>query len=128
MACPAVLELVGGMMGTYLAYRSQTGQGSTDSQSSETGFCNGGINDSLFAEAIQQAFGDLVSVWSSNQQIGRLAIIKKFGMRAVPCLRSVVLCNLLAEQENLVVCFHFLGHGLIKGFTNGNLLGATWGG
>lgn len=46
--------------------RVKTREGSTDSQTGETGLGNRRVNDSLGTESIQQALGDLVSKYSDS--------------------------------------------------------------
>lgn len=42
--------------------------------------------------------------------------------------RSVVLCDLLTHDEDLLVPLHLLNHGLIEGLTYSHLLGSAGGG
>lgn len=40
----------------------ETSERSTDGETGETRFCDGGVDDPLLAEAVEQALGDLVAV------------------------------------------------------------------
>lgn len=78
--------------------RSQSAQRSTDSQTAETTFGDGCVNDPLVAEPIQQALGDLVG--------------------------TVVLGDLFSQDEDLLILLQLLDQGLVQGLADGVLLGA----
>jgi hypothetical protein len=76
----------------------QTAKGSTDSQTGKAGLCDGGVDDPLLAEPVEQALGDLVC--------------------------AVVLGDLLAEDEHLLVGLELLGERLVQGIADCVLLGS----
>lgn len=67
--------------------RSQSAQGSTDSETAEATFGDGCIDDPLVAEPVQQALGDLVG--------------------------TVVLGDLLSQNEDLLILLQLFGQGLV---------------
>ena len=81
-----------------LADGVEPGQRGADGQAGEARLGDGRVDDALLPEPVQEALGHLV--------------------------RSVVLGNLLAEQEDLVIGGHLLGHGLVEGVTDRHHLGA----
>jgi hypothetical protein len=100
--------------------RVEAGEGSTDGETGETRLGDGRVDDSLLAEAVEQALGDLVA------ESGGLAGARRCGQQEVDS-RSVVLGNLLTQNKDLVVSLHLLGHGLVQGLSDGHLLDAALG-
>jgi hypothetical protein len=39
-------------------------EGGADGEAREAGFCDGGVDDALFAEAVEEAFCYFVAVWA----------------------------------------------------------------
>jgi hypothetical protein len=76
----------------------QTAKGSADGEAAETALGDGSVDDTLLAEAVQQALGDLVG--------------------------TIVLGDLLAQDEDLGVGLKLLGKSLIQGISDGVLLDA----
>lgn len=80
-------------------HRVQSAQGGTGSQAGKTHLGDGSVNDTLLAEPIQQSLCDLV--------------------------RSVVLGNLLTQDEDLGVGLELLGQSLVEGISDSVLLDAS---
>jgi hypothetical protein len=97
----------------------ETGEGSTDGKTGETRLGDGRVDNSLLAEAVEQAFGDLVAA------SGGLAGAR--GRMEHKHSRSVVLSDLLTQDKDLVVSLHLLGHGLVQGLSDGHLLDTALG-
>jgi hypothetical protein len=76
----------------------QTAEGSADGETAETALGDGGVDDTLVAEAVQQALGDLVG--------------------------TIVLGDLLTQDEDLGVRLKLLGKSLVQGVSDGVLLDA----
>lgn len=76
----------------------QTAQGGTDGQTGEAGLGDGCVDDTLLAEAVQEVLGDLVC--------------------------AIILGNLLAQDEDLVVLLELLGKRLVQGIADCVLLDA----
>lgn len=71
-------------------------EGSTNGQTSETALGDGSVNDTLLTEAVEKTFGNLVG--------------------------TIVLGDLLAEDEDLVVGLELLSKSLVEGISDGVLL------
>jgi len=93
--------LHGEVEGHELANGVQTSESSTNGDTTEAGLCDGGIDNPLGAEAVEQTLGHLVC--------------------------SVVLCDFLTKDEGLLVEFQLLRQGLVQGITNGDLLSTILG-
>lgn len=71
-------------------------ESSTNGQTSETALGDGSVNDTLLTEAVEKTLGNLVG--------------------------TIVLSDLLAKDEDLVVGLELLGKGLVEGISDGVLL------
>jgi hypothetical protein len=76
----------------------KTTEGSTDSETTETRLGDGGVNDTLVTEAVEKTLGHLVG--------------------------TVVLGNLLSENEDLLVLLELLSESLVERISDGVLLDA----
>lgn len=77
----------------------KTTESSANGETGKATLCDGGVNNTLVAEAIEETLGDLVG--------------------------TVVLGNLLTEDESLGVLLELLGQSLVEGLTDGVLLDAV---
>lgn len=98
----------------------QASQCSTDSQTSEASFGDRSVNNPFGSEPVEQASRDLVTInptitVSSLPLIAALIMHIETGWNDV---RSVVLCNLLAQNENLVVALQLLSQRLVQGISD----------
>jgi hypothetical protein len=74
----------------------KTTEGSTNSETTETRLSNGSINDTLLTEAVEKTLGHLVG--------------------------TVILSNLLTENEDLLVLLKLLSEGLVERISYSDLL------
>ena len=90
----------------------QSSKSSTDGETTETGFRDGGVNNPLGTEAVQQTPRYLVTIEGERIQICDpwTAANSHGGQGAI---RSVVLRNLLSKNESLLVALQLLGERLV---------------
>eukprot|EP00128_Syssomonas_multiformis_P014289 Colp12_sorted_trinity150504_noHs@3256 len=89
-------SLHGEVEGHELANRLKASHGSANGKTSKTHLGNGGVQDTLRTELVQETLGNLVG--------------------------TIVLGDLLTNNENLIISLHFFLHGVVQGFTNSELV------
>lgn len=114
--------------------RVQASQSSTDSQTTETSLRDGGINHPLRAKSVQQTSCHLVpagkraalviKVTSTKTRHSSHCTDRKKKNREA--LRSVVLCDLLTQNESFRVALQLLRQSLVQSITDIDLLDPTF--
>lgn len=118
-----VFPEVTAVRGTYNGVQSS--KSSTDGETTETGFRDGGVNDPLGTEAVQQTPRYLVTIIVERVQICDPWTAGKSD-EGQGAIRSVVLRNLLSKNESLLVALQLLGERLVQSITDSDLLGARF--
>jgi len=74
----------------------QTSERSANGEAGKTRFCNRTVDDSLLAEAVEQALGDLVAMWCVSSASRHHTTVSVLDCPERTDIRSIVLRNLFA--------------------------------